>query len=276
MHRSSLFPWTYLESMIQGYRNRGVFDTVRSYLMFIGHPRSGTSLVGSILNAHQNACVANELNALKWVERGYGRRQLFWVILKKDEEFGRLGRKWTGYDYEVEGQWQGRFEELLVIGDKKAALSADRLVRRPSLLQDLRSLVEVPVRMVHIVRDPFNIISTVHKKRSVPLEAAAETYFRRCDLTWRLMQSEPETIHTLRLEELVAAPADRLRDLCVFLGLEPHEEYLRASAKLFFSKPRQSKSDLKWPTQLVAQVSKKMEAYPFLEGYSYRSSSDAG
>lgn len=270
MHRSSLFPWTYLESLIQGNRNRTLFESVRTYVMFIGHPRSGTSLVGSILNAHRNACVANELNALKYIERGYKRLQLFWLIMKRDQEFGRLGRRWTGYDYEVQGQWQGRYDKLLVIGDKKAALSADRLSRRPGLIEDLRAVVGVPVRMVHMVRDPFNIISTVHRKRRVPLEVAADTYFRRCEVTRGIMALDPESVYTIRLEDLVASPAQRLRDLCAFLTLEPEEGYLSASAELFFSKPRQTKKGLDWPSGLIDQVEKRMESYPFLEGYSYQ------
>jgi hypothetical protein len=232
--------------------------------------------VGSILNAHRNACVANELNALKYVDRGYRRLQLYWLILKKDQEFGSLGRRWTGYDYEVQGQWQGRYDELFVIGDKKAALSADRLYRRPALIEDLRAIVGVPVRMVHMVRDPFNVISTVHRKRKVPLERAAKTYFRRCEVTRALMASDPASVHTLRLEDLVASPAARLRDLCTFLTLDPDEDYLSASAQVFFSKPRQTKGGLEWPSGLIDGVEKEMERYSFLEGYSYRASADGG
>lgn len=276
MHRSSLFPWTYLESLVQGYRNRHLFDAVRAYVMFIGHPRSGTSLLGSILNAHRNACVANELNALKYLARGYRRLQLYWLILKKDEEFGRMGRRWTGYDYEVKGQWQGRHQELFVIGDKKAALSVDRLGRRPSIMERLRNTVEVPVRLVHVVRDPFNVISTVHRKRRASLNQAADTYFRRCEVTWELMCADPSSVHTLRLEDLVASPVQELRDLCTFLTLDPLDDYLSASADVFFSKPRQSKRGLEWPSDVVDRVQKEMERYPFLEGYRYQPSQSEG
>ena len=122
MRRSSAYPWTYVESLVAGRASDSIFADVRTYLMFIGQPRSGTSLLGSLLNAHPYALVGHELNALRYVRRGYTRRQLFWLLLMKDREFARRGRNWTGYDYAVSGQWQGRFEKLLVIGDKKGGL----------------------------------------------------------------------------------------------------------------------------------------------------------
>ncbi|MFP6611228.1 MAG: hypothetical protein VB835_02870, partial [Pirellulales bacterium] len=70
MRRSSAFPWTYIESRIAGSRGRYLFDQLKTYVMFIGQPRSGTSLLGSILNAHRRMCVAQELNALRYVRRG--------------------------------------------------------------------------------------------------------------------------------------------------------------------------------------------------------------
>ena len=41
--------------------------------MFIGYPRSGHSLIGSLLDVHPNAIVAHELDALKFVGAGFGK-----------------------------------------------------------------------------------------------------------------------------------------------------------------------------------------------------------
>jgi hypothetical protein len=271
MWRSSAFPWTYLESRIAGNRTRDLFDSVRTYVMFIGQPRSGTSLLGSILNAHRNMCVAQELNALKYVRRGYDRQQLFWLLLKRDGCFEKSGRRWTGYDYEVPNQWQGRFEQLEVIGDKKAGLSTDQLQRYPELWERLQRLVQVPVRIIHLVRDPFNVITTAQLRRRISLNRSVEIYFRRCETNWQLMQQHPDMIRTLRLEDLIDQPERQLLDLCDFLDITPDIDYLRDSVSILFSKPRHSKAASPWPRHVIDDVQRRLQAFPFLQGYTYAS-----
>ena len=108
MQHSSANPITYLKSLMIGRKSMKAFANLRSYVMFIGQPRSGTSLLGSLLNAHRNVLVSQELNALKYVRRGYSKNQLFWLIKENERKFARSGRKWTGYEYNVDSKWQGK------------------------------------------------------------------------------------------------------------------------------------------------------------------------
>jgi hypothetical protein len=237
--------------------------------MFIGQPRSGTSLVGSLLNAHRHALIAHELNALRYLRRGYGRQQLYWLLLQKDREFGRRGRNWTGYDYVVPDQWQGRFERLLVIGDKKAGCSSEQLGADSQLLRRLQERIQVPLRIFHVVRNPFNVITTIHRKRPrTSLEVAVKMYFNRCRTNWRLMQQYPQQILTFRLEDLIADPEIHLRQICAFLDLELDSDYVRSCSDILFDKPRQSHTAIKWPDALVERVRREVECYPFLAGYA--------
>lgn len=269
LRRTSASPWTYIESWLGGRRIKEQFDEVQTYVMFIGQPRSGTSLLGSILNAHPDICVAQELNALRYLGRGYNREQLFWLLLRRDSDFARSGRNWTGYNYSVEGQWQGRTRQLRVIGDKKAGKSSDQLRRRPGLLDKLIRTVRVPLRIIHVVRDPFNVITTVHRKVGITLEKSAENYFRRCEINWQLMQRHGHMIQTFRLEDLIVSPRQHLDELCRFLDVEAPRDYIDACVSLLFEKPRQSKSDCDWPPSLIAHVSRRIEDFPFLAGYAY-------
>ena len=76
------------------------------------------------------------------------------------------GYQWTGYDYSVPGQYQGRFERIRVIGDKKAGRSTCRLASRPRLLDDVRRDAVVPIRVVHILRNPFDNIATMVRRQN--------------------------------------------------------------------------------------------------------------
>jgi hypothetical protein len=239
--------------------------------MFIGQPRSGTSLVGSLLNAHRHVCIAQELNALRYVQRGYGRHQLYWLLQQRDRQFARRGRMWTGYDYHVPGQWQGRTDPLRVIGDKKAGAASELLGQHPRLLDRLQQTVQVPIRMIHIVRNPFNVVATIHRKRKrTPLSLAMAMYFERCATNWRLMQSPDCGVLTFRLEKLIAEPRPTLIELCRFVGVQPSPDYLEACQRKLFDAPRQPQGSIHWPAALVDSLYARAQAYPFLSGYEFQ------
>jgi hypothetical protein len=264
---SSALPWTYLQSAIAGRWNRERYRELRSFVLFIGNGRCGTSLLGSLLNAHRHVCIGHELNVLRYVARGYRRDQLLWLLVKQDAIFGQLGRQWTGYDYEVPNQWQGRFEKLLVVGDKKAGLTSAMLGKRPGLLKKLEDRIRMPLRIIHLVRHPQNVITTMHRKQGWSLEAAADNFFGRCETNWRLMNERPETVHTLYLEELIAEPQRHLLDLCQFMGVEPLEDYLRDASSIVLATPRQSRSAVPWPAELLRSVERRTAAFPYLAQY---------
>ena len=50
---------------VRARRHRDDFAAVRTFLLFVGHPRSGHSLVGSLLDAHPDVVVSHELDALE-------------------------------------------------------------------------------------------------------------------------------------------------------------------------------------------------------------------
>ncbi|MFW6087995.1 MAG: sulfotransferase, partial [Myxococcota bacterium] len=119
-------------------RYRQDFAQVEAFCLFIGYPRSGHSLIGSLLTGHPECVISHELNALAYVRRGFRREQLFALILDRDQWFSHQGREWTGFDYSVEGLWQGHHDRLRVIGDKKGGASTLLLERDPTLLHALR------------------------------------------------------------------------------------------------------------------------------------------
>ncbi|MGK7936932.1 MAG: hypothetical protein AB4206_14215, partial [Xenococcaceae cyanobacterium] len=111
----------YLESYYQGLKHKEIFNKIDKYCMFIGYPRSGHTLVGSLLDAHPEMVIAQELDALRFLKKDYGRRQIYSLILQNSQKFTETGRNCAGYSYIVPNQWQGKFDKLKIIGDKKGA-----------------------------------------------------------------------------------------------------------------------------------------------------------
>ncbi|HEX7248704.1 MAG TPA: sulfotransferase, partial [Actinomycetota bacterium] len=247
-----------------------VIDGVRCYCMFIGYPRSGHSLVGSLVGAHRNAVISHELDALRYVQTGLiGRDLLYSMILRRDREFGKAGRRWTGYDYSVPGQSQGRVEDLLVIGDKRGGGSTRRLGAHPDLLDRLERLVDVDVRLIHVIRDPYDTIASMHRRGRQPLTASIERFFALCATNASIREHRPGAVVDVRVEELIRRPAETVAGLVGSIGLDAPETYLGACAGIVFATPKRTRTSIDWPDHLIADVAHRMSSYDFLRGYSY-------
>jgi hypothetical protein len=259
-------------SSVTGLAHRDSFRSVEQYVMFVGASRSGHSLVGSLLNAHPNVVIAHQLHALRYVAAGYRRMQLFEMILRTDRRYGRRGRVSNKgrFTYVVPGQWQGRFTSLRVIGDKRGASSVKLLERRPELLDDLRALVAVPIRVVNVVRNPFDTISTMSVRFRVDLQEATSRYFSFTGTTGTIRRTldDGEWLD-LRHEDLILNPKTSLAQLCEFVGVEAEEGYLDDCAGIVYQRPHQSRFEAPWTPALIEQVQRQMAAFTFLDGYRF-------
>jgi hypothetical protein len=254
-------------SVVPALLHRRLFRDVRTHVLFIGHSRSGSSLVGSLLNAHRHALVAHELNAMHFVKRRFTAAQLNWLLFAQDRAFEQAGRQWTGYDYRVAGQWQGRFERLLVIGDKHAGGATRLLRQRPELLARLRRTVGVPVKMIHVVRHPLDNIATLHRRQHMSLPDAVRYYFENAATNERLIRENAGDVLTLHLEDVIARPRAELARICKFLELNAPADYLAACAEAVFTHPRQTRDLVSWPRELASEILRQCRWLPFLHRY---------
>ena len=140
------------------------FADLQAYCMFVGYGRSGTTLVRSLLDAHPNIIIASEVHALREVKLGMARDELFERLLENSRDCATPGKWKIGYDYLIPGQWQGRFNPMLVIGDKEAAGTSNQIRRNPRLVERLRKRVGLPIRAIFCHRNPFDQITTMCRR----------------------------------------------------------------------------------------------------------------
>ncbi len=263
------YPVLYVSSAVRGRRQRAEFAAVGTFVVFIGHPRSGHSLVGSLLDAHPEIVVSHELDALKYVAAGYRRDQLLALVLEHAKVNAAAGRKSWGYSYAVPGQWQGRYQRLTVVGDKRGRATTARLADRPELLDRLAEAVDVPVSVVQVVRDPFDNIATMWRRaRTSTLDDQIEAYFSLCATVDAITRRHPpERFHRLQLEDLIADPRRCLGELCDFLAVPPDPGYLDACASIVFGSPRRTRDDAPWTPELEAEVERRAGEHGWLLPY---------
>ena len=190
-------------------------------------------------------------------------------MVQRDRWFAGRDRRWFDYDYEVPGQWQGRFETIRLIGDKKGSHTTRFLAGNPGLLDGLRKRLACPLRFVHVVRNPFDNISTMFRRQKVsyPLETSIQRYLEQSEANAALLERiGAENVHVVRLEELIASPKETLAGLCAFFGLDAPADYLEACAGVVFPAPRQTRAAVDWSPELVrttqAQASTASPPWP--------------
>ena len=142
-------------------------------ILFIGYSRSGHSLVAALLDAHPNIIVSHELHATKHLKAGSTFPDVARAVQLNSYCFNHYGRGYTGYDYRVLGQHQGRCTELKVLGDKKANGTCRALLNDPDLLRWLEQTIPVPVTFVHVIRNPWDNIASKANRTGLSLAGAA-------------------------------------------------------------------------------------------------------
>lgn len=264
---------SYLSSLYESRQMGRAFDDLRAYCMFVGYPRSGHSLIGSLLDAHPQMCIAHELDALKFVQARFDRHKIYTLLLNKSRQFTGQGRIWNGYSYRVPDQWQGRFQELRVIGDKKGGGSTQRLKAKPELLQRLRLTTKLPLRVIHVVRNPYDNISSISiktKQHRRTLSEGIDFYFSLCETVTSLKSElEPSELLEFRHEDFVKEPRLMLNRICHFLGEEASPKYLDDCASLVFESPRASRHAASWNQAMRHRVADGIARHPFLAGYAF-------
>ena len=263
----------YLKSVTGARYCRDDLKQVQAFCLFIGYPRSGHSLVGSLMDAPPQAVIAHELNALKLVRYGFAGPQTMHEILHNSAALTDAGRAYTGYSYAVPDQWQGRYRDLRLVGDKFGDFSIEAISRKPRLVDKLRHRLGVPVKFVHVVRNPFDNITTIQcKKRgnNRTLDQGIDYYFALLDGVARLKQQVPVgDVYDLHLERLVNRPTERLLELARFYGLDADPAWAEACADIVFEKPRRTRDQIDWPDAAKKRVEARIAMCDYLDSYAF-------
>jgi Sulfotransferase family len=271
-----IFPPTFA----RGLRQAALFGNLETVCLFIGYPRSGHTLVGSLLDAHPDAVIAHEMDLLRFVYARFFRDQLCAMLVDNARADATRGTIFGGYSYAVPDAWQGRFRRIRVIGDKHGEATTIRLHYSPRLLGQTMRTFRRPLKMIHVVRNPYDNITTIARKihtihpglvraGQAPLPTAIEYYFTLCETVKRVRETCSPAMIDVRHEAFVASPASGLRRIGAFLNLPMADDYLRVCATVVYDRPRASRTQADWTPALIADVQDRMRGFPFLDGYRF-------
>lgn len=213
-----------------------------------------------MLNAHPAILLGHELDVLGFMRLGASKGQLFHAIRSSADAFSKSGLRWEGYDYRIGPATADGDCAVQIIGDKEAAMAAIHLGRDESLLARLQDTAGLPVRIVHIVRNPFDNIATMYLRGRYPILHLPLT---RCigDFAGMARTLEglkgrlgPEAFLEVRHEDVVEQPLESLARVCTFLGVEPTPEYLLTATTIVRGPATSSRDRLTWRLPDVQRV----------------------
>jgi hypothetical protein len=246
--------------------------------MFIGYPRSGHSLIGAILDAHPNIILSHELDVLNFIQNTKSQKTIFSMIVARSQWFAKGGCVWRGYVYKVPNQWQGKYAELLVIGDKKGGASSKRLGSNSDLLLEIKGIIKKEMVLIHVIRNPFDNITTrarggSHVMREVNDELLLESiqkHFRDVETISKIKKENKFSILDIYNEHFISDPKKEIIRMCNFLGVNNiSEEYLNDCASIVFASPKKTRNQINWKPEFIEMVHEQINKYDFLKGYSF-------
>jgi hypothetical protein len=260
----------FVSTSLRSARDPDRFRDVETICIFVGHVKSGGTLIGALLDAHPNAVMADEIDVLRYLSAGFRRDQIFDLLLKgsrREARKGRVtGRRLEPYSLAVPMQWQGRYEVLRVIGESRAGPTTRRFDHDPRLLPRLyERMGEVRPRFVHVVRNPYDPIAAMIVRGKRSFADASSDYARQCRTLLRLRERiDPEDLLTVWYEDFVRRPHESLGRVCGFLGLEASDEYRAACARIVDPSFRSERLLIEWRPEHVDAVRATIEQIPFL------------
>lgn len=285
---------------VEAVRRRRELRDVREFVQFVGFPRSGHSLIGSILDAHPGAVVSHELDAMGLFRAGLPERVVYGLVLDNSARFSEHGRYWNGFSYVVPGQDGGGAKRATVLGDKKGDWAVRWTQREPGLLGDVRRRVRARCRWVLVTRHPLDNVATMSLRKgrvydrlriaapdsaafkaelkaaqergevaSAALDSMIDDYETLCEGVERMRAAlPPDDWHHVVYEDFTASPEDEIRRLCAFLGLDPEPDYVAAAAATVYDSPNKSRRAVTWTDAQRARVDALIRRFPFLDAYA--------
>ena len=284
-------------------------EDVETFVFFIGYPRSGHSIIASMIDAHPNAILAHEFNLFNrlamqlstGIEDLLNKTHLFNTLYQDSYmeaitgwRSGKNSYNTKGYSLKMNGSesWQGRFSALKVIGDKAGGSTARVYHDHPELfLQIYRLLVDavhVPVRVIHVVRNPYDMIATrlLYRTSSIRRQKAefnSTNKLKNDKVVYQAFQGlykEVEAVHSMvkacnltvleiHSEEFIHDPRKEMKSVCEFLGLSCSESYLNMCEQVTYKNVSRTRDSVEWTAQIKGLVETRMLQLPFFKRYSF-------
>lgn len=251
------------------------FTDARTCFLFVGHTKSGGTLLGSLLDAHPLVMCSDELGLARLLVASGDADAAFRLVARNSAREARRGRvtsrRLDPYTFHIPGQSQGVADSPVAVGDSRAGPTTRLLAAQADSLDELRTVLGgVSLRLIQVVRNPFDPIAVMVVRGGRGVHDAIADYRGQCQRVSDLMAQMPQgSVTMVRYEELVEDLPRVLVDVCRFLGVDADEGYVAACRAVVEAVPRRDRDRIAWDPSTIAAVESVIEGYDFLRGYRF-------
>jgi len=231
--------------------------TTNSYVMFLGHAHSGHSLIGAILDAHQNIAISNELNIPKLIlDHDLSKHEIFKLTLY----FSSLTKRWegetnTGYKYKIQNGHQGATKTPVILGDKKGGGSTRIIRNHEVVFEKMYNKLTQRLKIIHVIRNPMdNIAAFAHYWGENLGMNQVERYYENMETVLKIKNEYPNIFHTVYHSEFIESPKSQLKKVFKFLNIKPEEKFLESCISIVRPSENSRSKQLMWPESLLEAI----------------------
>lgn len=126
-----------------------------------------------------------------------------------------------------------------------------------------------PVTVIHAVRNPYGAIATMHRHNGAPIADRLHWYAAHCESVAALCErlTANRFLHSHH-EDLLLHSSETISNCCRFLGVSIEQEHLAVAGKIPFSKPRNTRDQLRWSPAERLAVEAVIGRFEWLSRYS--------
>ena len=286
---------------------QSVIDHVKTFVFFLGHGRSGHSIVGSLMDSHPNMVIASEVDVFTKLSDGSLapiKSEIFnalWVNTRKDLKNGLRAKSTEakGYNLFVDGLYEGSYvDHIDVIGDKKGGITTKLLTTKPdkwSHVYDILKSLNVTIKVIFVIRNPYDNIGTslfyeqnsykaVNKFGGIKqsnntynfdptiIQKSIKSYFLYHQGIANTKKKYNLDVIEIHVRDLISDPRGTLLNICDNLGVICSESYLEICSNKIFKTESKTRHLVKWTDEQLTMIQQDIEKYSCLKGYNFYSS----
>lgn len=279
-------------------------ENVERFVLFIGYPRSGHSIIGTMMDSHPNMVIANEFPltrslmspALRNTVTKQGLFNALYLNSRAEMVYGERGEdglERKGYLLTMNSSWQGNFSKLRIIGNKEGGATSKHYHAHPSEVISaykwLQNEIGIPIHVLHVVRNPYDMVAThtlyvagdnghkynasKTKKLNKPLlvEEVIKQFFFRAKAVASMIQVLNLTVLQLRHEDMVNKPKHTISQVCNFLQVDCSEDYLEACTAKTYRTVSKTRNLVMWTKHLRDRIDSGIKQFYFFNKYTFYS-----
>lgn len=280
-------------------------DHVEKFVLFIGYPRSGHSIIGTMMDSHPNMIIANEFQLVRALMSEASRRRVtkpglynaLYLNSRAEMVYGERGKeglKRKGYLLAMNSSFQGHFDsKITIIGNKEGGATTKHYHAHPArvtaALKWLKHKVGIPIHVLHVVRNPYDMVAThalyvageggrkyeasEAKKLDNPplLENTAKQIFFRAEAVTSMTKLLNLRVLLIHHEDMVNEPKQTMLQICKFLKVNCTEDYLESCKEKAYHSVSRTRDLVVWTQHLRERVDSEIKHFTFFSGYTFHS-----